>query len=499
MGAAFRNGEYWERVIHGVESASGANVTEDTSITLSAVWAAMVLITDTMSTVPLQLFRRTADGREVLRDDQLYSVLHDRANRVETAQSFRETFVWNMEMRGIGIAEIVRNGRGIAELWNIDPADIGEIRRVGSALEFQVNGRVWRQDKIFYCFGPGRDGLTPRGRIATARDAIGLGLSMQMYGGRYFKNGTNIGGALEHPGKLDDKAYKRLKESVESRYTGSENAHKVMILEQGIKFARTSMSNEDSQFLESRKFQISDIARFFGVKSHMIGDLERATFSNIEQQGIEAVTYCWRPRAIRLEQAINMQLIRKPDVYAEHNLNGLMQGDLKSQAEAWHIFLQDGVFNANEVRDMLNMNHQPGDQGDIYLSPLNMVNKEEIITGVDDARAQVGTEAKNAVAIYGLRFNSEEYKKAAKGIISGLEHRGMSENEPTRIKNALKLAAMQASGVSEVRWKSDKNCPVCRHLDGKVVPIGEAFDGKIKHPPLADGCRCTLIDNSMEI
>jgi HK97 family phage portal protein len=493
-GRAFRGGEYWEMMLANPESVSGASVSYNNSLSLSAVWSAMILITETMSTIPLQLFRRTDDGRELLRDNQLYGILHDRANRIENAQSFRETFQWNLEMRGIGLAEIVRNGRGIAELWNINPEDLQEVRRVGTSLEFDIGNMVFPQDKIFYCYGPGRKGLTPRGRLEVARDAVGLGLSMQTYGGRYFRNGTNVGTIIEHPAKLGDAAYKRLKESLDSKHMGAENAHKNMILEEGMKFSRANLSNEDSQFLESRKFQISDIARFFGVKNHMIGDLERATFSNIEQQGIEAVTYCWRPRAVRIEQSINQQLVRGTDVYAEHNMNGLMQGDLKSQAESWHVLLQDGVLNANEVRGMLNMNNQPGEQGDIYFFPMNMQDKDSSVEDIDDARGMVAKAARAAMDNYGLRFNSEEYKKSAKSIISALESRGYTQGEDIRIRNALKLSAMQASGVKKIMWRSEPDCPHCQHLNGKSVTAGEPFEGKVKHPPLTDGCTCSIVD-----
>lgn len=492
----FRSGTYWQQVISEIKSSS--DVSEDNSLNYAAVWAAMELTTDTMSTVPLQVFKRTDKGRELHRDYQLYKVLHDQANNIESAQQFRETFWWNMEMKGIGIAEIVRNGKGVAALWNISPSDVSQIEQVGSKLNFIINGKSYEQNRIFFCYGPGRNGLTPRGRITVAREAIGLGLSMQKYGGKYFKNGTNVGTILSHPAKLGDTAYKRLKDSLASQYTGADNAHKNMILEEGMTLTRANMSNEDSQFLESRKFQISDIARFFSVKPHMIGDLEKATFSNIEQQGIEAVTYCWRPRAVRFEQAINMQLINDNSVYAEHNLDGLMQGDLKSQMDSWHIGVQDGIFNANEVREKLNMNKQPDDQGDIYFFPMNMINKKDVgkeptepTAETDDERTKLEI-ADNAAKIYGLKFNRSNYLSKANKL---LKH----NIEPIRLRNALKLTAMQSAGVKKVKWVSRDNCEICQHLNGKVVNIGEAFEGKAKHPPLSEGCKCTIVDAELNL
>ncbi len=524
--AAFRSRTHWDvvsQLLKSQQSSSGVSVNETTAMNSSAVWNALTLISETMSTVPLQVFRKTEEGRELYTSHPLYPVLHDKANRIESAQAFRETFFWNMEMRGIGIAEKVRSLSGeVQELWNISPEELIEITLDdGGRLQFHMqNGKVYGQDKIFYCYGPGKQGLTPRSRLKIAAEAIGLGLASQEFGSRYFGQGTHNGGFLLREGKpLSKEGFDRLREQMNDQYQGLGNTHKLMILEEGMKFTPAGMSNEDSQFLETRKFQIAEIARFFNVKPHMLGDLERATFSNIEHQGIEAVMYCWRPRAIRFQQAINTQLlnpIERERVYAEHNLNGLMQGDLKSQADVWHLLLQDGVLNADEVRSMMNMNNQPEGQGEIYFMPMNMGDKAKLeelpvpdklqqpklrnvtppikalpLSNIADYRSWAESLAEQYEQEYDT-FDTEAYVRGVGKILSGLEKRGVSAQEYTRMRNAFRYEGMKAGGVKFVIWRSKKDCPHCQHLNGKVVPIGEAFVDGIRHAPIVQGCECDV-------
>lgn len=530
-------------------SQSGVSVSEGSSITLSAVWAALVLISETMSTVPLQVFRRTNEGRDLYRDHPLYTVLHDRANRYETAQKFRERFFWNMEIAGIGLAEIIHNRGGqVAELYNIDPREVTEyFLDQNNNLNVRISGTVLGPDKLFYCYGPGQDGLRPRGRVTVAREAIGLGLAAQEFGGRFFSQGTHSGGFVQTDNKLSDDAFKRLKTSINEKYSGLDKAHQLILLEEGLKFVAAGMSNEDAQFLETRKFQIADIARFFGVKSYMLGDLERATFSNIEQQGIENIAYSWRPRAVRFEQSVSQQLLlpaeRRLGIYVEHNLNALKQGDLKSQVDAWHLLIQDGVFNSDEVRAMLNMNFQENGQGKIYFMPANMQDKMAVKEGLplqENSRAKIDiVPAIRSIQSTGnLRYRQviEEirskhgafdelkaeslsfsaalewlfarrycdfdvlgYREQVVKIIEGQKKRAeqgdlMANDEITRVRNAFHYAAIQNSGCSKVIWRSNSSCPHCKELDGTVVNVGQSFipEGKIRHAPHKSLCDCDI-------
>jgi len=390
--AALRGDFDWDvfkALVGAGSSKSGVAVNKNSALGYSPVWRALVLISQTLSTVPLQTFQRTDRGRQPYRDHPLYDLLHDQANPIQSAQQFREQFWWNVEIQGIGLAEKVHTRTGkLRQLWNISPEDLTDISVSKDKLLFHFsNGQVLGPDKVFYCYGPGSNGLQPRSPITVARESLGLGMAAEQFGSRFFGQGTHLGGFVEHDSTLKPESYERLKSSINEKYQGLGNSHKVIILEHGMKFKPAGFTNEDSQFLQTRKFQVEEVARWFGLQPHLIQDLERSTFSNIEHQGIEAVTYSWRPKAVRLEQAINAQLLTPEErkrYYVEHNLDGLMRGDLQAQAQVWSQLAQAGVLNANEIRQWMNMNDQEGEQGKIYFMPMNMSDKSQ--AQIDDFR-----------------------------------------------------------------------------------------------------------------
>lgn len=516
---------------------AGTAVNQNTVLTLSAAYNAQVLVSETMSTVPLQIYKKAADGREEDSSHPLYEVLHLQANPSESAQTFRQRLVWDLELHGICLAEIIRDGQGrVRRLWHIPATDLSEVKLENDALAFHIGSAWMPASKVFYCYGPGQDGLSPRSRLKVMAESAGLGMAANEFGARFFSNGTHLGGFIEHPKNLKDEMYDRLKASINEKYAGLGNANKVILLEDGMKYVKTGSNNEESQFLETRQFQIGEIARFYNIPPHLIGDLSRSTNNNIENQGIEAVRYSWRPRAIRLESAINTQLIgpsERSKVYAEHNLNGLMQGDLQSQMQAWHLGLQDGIFNADEVRKWLNMNNQAGGQGDIYFMPSNMLDKQAVKDGLtlpkenEPATEPIAKEnppkeekKRNLYAEYlqktpsvegyralamsmtgsfedefKTRFSMEEYQKSVEKLLKSQEKRtakGFSLDEYPRMRNALRYAAMQASGVKAVVWRSKPDCPHCQHLNGQIRAIGESFVDGIRHAPLQSGCNCDI-------
>jgi HK97 family phage portal protein len=381
-GRAFRDGEYWEQFVGKTgNSYAGVTVNERTAKNYSPVFACVSLASETISTLPIGLYEKTEDGRKPRTDHPLYGLLHDRANASMSAQTFREIMQWNCELRGIALARKMKTGYGkIQELWPMSPDIIEQVYadpKTGRLFFKQKDGVILSQDDVFYFYGPGTDGISPVSRITLAKQSLSVGMAAEEYGRRYFSEGTNIGGFIRRPdGKsLSDEAFERLRKQMNQKYQGLKNSHGLIILEEGAEYQKVGLSNNDSQFLETRRFQVEEVCRWFGMKPHMIADLSHATYSNIEHQGIEAVRYTWRPRCVRWEQAINTQLITERNLYAEHNLDGLMRGDLPSQAQAWHALIQDGVLNADEVRQMLNMNPQEGGQGKVYFMPLNMIDK----------------------------------------------------------------------------------------------------------------------------
>jgi hypothetical protein len=238
--------------------------------------------------------------------------------------------------------------------------------------------------KILHFRGFGSTGIDSYSVISLARESIGLGISAQEYGARFFGQGTNMGGFLKHPKGLSDEAFQRLRKDMNQKYKGLERSHGLIILEEGMDYQKVGLTNEDAQFLETRKFQVTEIARWFGMQPHMVGDMEKATFSNIEQQSIEAVIYTWRPRAVRLEQELNMKLLG-PGEYIKFSLEGLLRGDIKSRYEAYKIGVENGWLNADEVRSLEDMNPQPDGMGQIFLAPLNMTNKANYLPGAAPA------------------------------------------------------------------------------------------------------------------
>lgn len=379
----------WEDVFSS-KTAAGVRVTSNTAMNLAAVFACVRLSTETMSTLPIHVYKKTRTGREVVENHPVTKLLSRQANPEMPANVFREVIQGHLELRGCAYAEIVRNGYGDpVELWPIHPDHMRPIRNKKGVLQYTYlpTGYIFPAQKILHIRGLGSNGIDSYSVISLARDSIGLGIAAQTYGARFFGQGTNMGGFLRHPKGLSDQAYERLKAEMNNKYKGLEKAHELIILEDGLEFQKVGVSNEDAQFLETRKFQISEVARWFGMKPHMIGDLEKATFSNIEQQSIEAVTYTWRPRAVRIEQEIAVKLL-KEDEYLKISLEGLLRGDIKSRYEAYKIAFENSWMNADEIRSLEDMNPQPDGLGKIFMAPLNMGDKRKLLA---DTPATVDT------------------------------------------------------------------------------------------------------------
>ena len=223
--------------------------------------------------------------------------------------------------------------------------------------------------------GLGFDGLVGYSPIAMAKNAIGMAIACEEYGAKFFANGAAPGGVLEHPGTLKDP--QRIRESWQSTYGGTSNAHRIAVLEEGMKYTPIGISPEQAQFLETRKFQINEIARIFRVPPHMVGDLEKSSFSNIEQQSLEFVKYTLDPWVIRWEQSIMRTLLsqeEKAQYFVKFNLEGLLRGDYQSRMNGYAIGRQNGWMSANDIRELENLDRIPAKEGgDLYLINGNML------------------------------------------------------------------------------------------------------------------------------
>jgi HK97 family phage portal protein len=290
---------------------------------------------------------------------------------------------------GNAYAQILRNGRGqpialyplLPNKMEVSRASNGELmytyRR--DSEESRINPSsgtvILRRDEILHIPGLGFDGLIGYSPIAMAKNAIGMSLATEEYGASFFANGANPGGVLEHPGVIKD--IQRVKDSWNSAYQGSGNAHRIAVLEEGMKFQAIGIPPEQAQFLETRKFQINEIARIFRIPPHMVGDLEKSSFSNIEQQSLEFVKYTLNPWVVRWEQSLQQSLLlpsEKNSIFIKFNVDGLLRGDYQSRMNGYAVGRQNGWLSANDIRELEDMNRIPAEEGgDLYLVNGNML------------------------------------------------------------------------------------------------------------------------------
>lgn len=361
-------------------TSSGKVVNERTAIQTTAVYACVRVLSEAIAALPLQTYRYTSNGKEKAVDHNLYHLLHNEPNPEMTSFVFRETLMGHLLLWGNAYAQIIRDGRGkvialyplMPDKMNVDRNDKGDLIYI-----YQKDGMsyVLKSEEVLHIPGLGFDGLVGYSPIAMAKNAIGMAIATEEYGAKFFSNGANPGGVLEHPGVVKDPA--RIRESWNSVYQGTGNAHKVAVLEEGMKFQSIGIPPEQAQFLETRKFQINEIARIYRVPPHMIGDLEKSSFSNIEQQSLEFVMYTLDPWVVRWEQSIVRSLIspkEKKEYFVKFNVNGLLRGDYQSRMSGYAVGRQNGWLSADDIRELEDMNKLPiGSGGDKYLVNGNMV------------------------------------------------------------------------------------------------------------------------------
>jgi len=377
----------------GGPAASGVSVTPDTAMRSTAVYACVRLLSETIASLPLHLYRRLPDGgKERATDHPLYSLLHSQPNALMSSADAFEMLVASLNLRGPGYVQIVRNGAGeVVELIPLHPDRVRVYpAKDGRSLLYEVDGgkATLRTGEVWHIRGFTLDGLTSVSPITYNREAIGLALAAEAHGAHTFANAARPSGILSHPGKLSDEARKRLAAGWQAMGSGKQVGG-AAVLEEGVTWTPLTMSAEDAQYIETRKFQLGEIARIFRVPPHMIGDLERATFSNIEHQSINFVRHTIRPWLVKIEQSIKRDLLlpsERDTYFAEFSVDGLLRGDTLSRYQVHQIAIQSGMRSPNEARAIENEN--PRDGGDVYLTPLNMAPSGTDVTpakGDDDA------------------------------------------------------------------------------------------------------------------
>lgn len=369
----------------GGPSASGIIVNPQTALQSATVYSCVQVRAQSCGMLPIQLYTEAADGSKALaRTHPLWELLHDQPNEYQSSVDFIEMMSAALDLRGNAYAWVnrARSGR-VVELLPLHP----DMVRTEMSANWQLTYQITMPDGSFKPLAPGEilhvRGLTLNGwlgisPIAYARESIGLALAAEKFGSQLFRNGAKMGGVLEHPSKMSKEAYDRLKESFDAASSG-ENAHKTAILEEGAKFNKISMNADDAQFLATRQYQRTEIAAIFRVPPHMIGDLSRATFSNIEQQSIEFATYCLMPAVKRIEKAMRRDLFsaqdKKDGLHVRFNVAALLRGDAAARSLFYHNGILDGWLVRNEARHMESemgfmLNPIPGLEKP--LTPLNM-------------------------------------------------------------------------------------------------------------------------------
>ena len=364
--------------IYGHVSDAGESVNEHSALTYSAVFNAISLISGTVAALPLHLVRRQNNTTTHAIDHSLYDLLHSVSNPYMTAMALRECMMAHVLAWGNGYAEIVRNGGGnIVELWPITPDRVTPRIHNGELVyEITVDEKpkIMPREKVLHIPGLGFDGWVGYSVISMARNSIGLGKAMEGFGSRYFSNGTHPGVVAKHPGKLSEQAHKNLRDDLSAKHSGLGNAHRLMLLEEGMTIEKLGVPPNDSQFLESRQFQIPEVARWFNLPPHKLKDLTKSSFNNIESEQISYVVDSLLPWGVRLEQNYNMQLLSKDErrsgLYFKHVFEGLLRGNSSDRAEFYRTMFGIGAMNINEIRAKEDLD--PVDGGDIHLVPLNM-------------------------------------------------------------------------------------------------------------------------------
>lgn len=378
-------------------SNSGVRVDELSAMQTSAVYACVKILAETVASLPLHLYKKGKDGKnEQAEQHPLFCCLYESPNEEMTSFEFRETMMTSVLLWGNAYARIIRKKGHVTELWYLKPQNMTVERdsfthMIKYTYSDDITNQtvVYRPDQVFHLKGLSLDGVKGISPIAQAREAVGLALATEEYGAKFFGNGARPGGVLEHPGILKDP--EKLRESWNKVYQGTRNSHKVAVLEEGLKYHSIGIAPEDAQFLETRKYQVNEICRIFRVPPHLVGDLERATFSNIEHQSIEFVQHTIRPWLVRWEQEISRSLLDESErllYFARFNVDGLLRGDYKSRMEGYAIGRQNGWLSINDIRRLEDMSLVPADNGgDDYLVNGNMT-AAKIEEGGNDGEKQ---------------------------------------------------------------------------------------------------------------
>lgn len=377
----------WD-AIFGETKAAGVVVNQSTALTLAAVYSAINILSNSLN-IPLYVYRKEASGnrRKVTPADKIqygiFHLLHTQPNRINTPAEWFQLMETSRNLYGNGYSLIMRSASGRVESLQWLHPDYVSVRSDGENIFYDVADTMGaiRYSNLTYADmihvkALSLDGVVGRSPIDLARESLGFGLSTQQAGNKLFENGMKASGVLMMPGTLSEQGRQNLREQFKANYEGTKNAGKTVILEEGARYQQLTISPQDAQFLASREFSVTEVARWFNIPEHLLNNNARSTFNNIEHQSLEFITYNVRPRARIWEQELNWKLLDNlPEYYCEFNLNALLRADAQTRAQYYVQMVQNGLMNRNEIRSLENLNAI--EQGDEFMTPMNLATDSE--------------------------------------------------------------------------------------------------------------------------
>ncbi len=384
-GPVDKPGQRLMNALGSVKTESSVEVSEKSALTITAVWRAVNIISGAIASLPLQVYKKERGSRQESSDHVVAELLHD-PSPLMTGYNFRESMNAVLLMYGNAYAVIKREAGTPRELIPVHPSQVNIVTVDGKThynVTYDNRAHTLSADDIVHIPGLSFDGLKGYSPVQVMRESMGLGMAAQKFGARFFGSGANMDGVMEVPGELGDVAYDRLRKSWDETYHSLDNSHKTAILEGGAKYQRIGIPPDQAQFLQTRQFQVAEVARMFGVQPHLLMDLERATHNNIEHQGMEFVTFTLMPWIKRWESEINRKLFRskeKKEYYAEFNITGLLRGDSKARSDYYRSMFSIGAMSPNEIRELENEKAYEG--GETYFAqgaytPIQKLKKQD--------------------------------------------------------------------------------------------------------------------------
>ena len=367
----------------GQSNSSGVLISEQTAMSMTAVYAAVNIISETIAMLPWELNERTSEGKERAINDPRYYLLNKRPNRWQNSFEYREMVMSQLLIRGRAVSEIIFDNAGVVtDLMPLQPGTFTAFRAPDGTIAFHVNGnRVLLADEVVDLRGhpDPNDSTQCLSPIKANSESLGIVKAADGYAGSFFGNGTVVSGVLQTDAALSDNAYKRLEEWT-LRHQGVARSHNPAILEEGLTWSQTSVNAEDAQLLETRKFGLEDVARIYRISSYKLGVMDRATFNNVEQQAIDFNNDTILPRTIRLEQSIDQALFTRVEqrrMFNRLDMRELMRGDSKARSDYYKERFATGSITPNQIRRAEGEN-SIGAEGDRYYVPVNFVPTDRI-------------------------------------------------------------------------------------------------------------------------